>query len=106
VNQTIEGALANHEGILMVGTDMIQGLPPFDERGNDGVEVLNFVFRKRYTLSGFGKNCLVFGMGWCSTVEAFLQSALIKLIASVADIGRFGMSWAELELKIRAHSIA
>lgn len=85
---------------------MIQGLPLFDERGNDGVEVLYFVFRERDALSGFRKNSLVFGMGWCSMVEAFLQSALIKLIASVTDIGRLGMSWAELTLKGRAHSIA
>lgn len=85
---------------------MIQRLPLFNERGNNGIEVFYFVFRKRDALSGFGKNGLVLSMGRCSLVEALLQSALIQLIAAVADIGRFGMTWAELALKGRAHRIA
>ena len=106
INQAIEGALANHERIFVVGTDMIQRLPLFDERRNDGVEVLHLVLRKREALSGFGKKRLVFVMSWYSMVEAFLQSALIQLNAAVADIGRFVMSWTELALKGWANSIA
>lgn len=41
-DQAVEGAFTDHEGIPVVGTDMVEGLSLEDEGGNNLIQTLDF----------------------------------------------------------------
>lgn len=44
VNEAVEGAFANHKGILVVGPNVIKGLTFFDERRNEVIQMAYLIF--------------------------------------------------------------
>ena len=51
VNQPINGALADHDGVFVIDAYMVKGLPLPDERGKKVVKMGHFFFRKRNSLA-------------------------------------------------------
>ena len=53
VRQAVEGALADHDGVPVVGNDMMEGLPFEDEGGDQAVEMPDVPFGKTDSLPCF-----------------------------------------------------
>lgn len=47
IDQSVESAFTDHNGIPVVLEDMVEGLPFQDQRGDDRIQMPDFIFGKR-----------------------------------------------------------
>lgn len=68
---------------------MVYGLPFFEQRGDESIQLESLILGKTDAGSGFRADELVFLLGGGSRIKMFFQSAVISVPAAIADIRRF-----------------
>jgi hypothetical protein len=85
---------------------MMRGLLLFDQRGDECIEIPDFLFGKRNTGSGLRETIPVFFVGIYCKIKMLFEGAGKTILAGIADIRWFEESVTELSMEILAESVA
>ena len=102
VDQAVESTFTDHNGILVVLEDMVEGLPFEDERGDDGIQVPDFIFGQGDPFPCFCKKLQIFFLCRLGPEKPLFKCAGMQACASIADIGWGGEPGAYLFFVIAA----
>lgn len=106
IDHAVEGTLADHKGIAVIGTDMVKRLPSEKKRRDDVIQMAYLLFRIRDTGSCFRKQVKVFLVSIGRIIKTFLQGAAAPVGTAIADIRRLFQPAAPFFFKVRTVRVA
>lgn len=106
IKESVDGAFTDHDGVLIGSADMMRGLLLLHQRGDKFIEVMDFLFGKGDTGSGFREKTEVFFVGIYCKIKVLFEGAGKTILAGIADIRWFGEFSTELSLEVLAESVA
>ena len=87
VDQAVERTFTDHNGIPVALEDMVEGLSFEDERGDDGIQVPDFIFGQGDPFPCFCKKLQIFFLRRLGPEKPLFKCAGRQACASIADIG-------------------
>jgi len=90
IDEAVNGAFANHEGVFVRHADMMRRLVLPDQRRDDLIKMADLLFGEREAGSGFREQFLIFLLSLIRIIITFFKCAAgVSGRAGIANIGRF-----------------